>query len=257
MPFPFLAVAIGAGISAISAVGKAKERTAAYEQRLQDLNQGKERLDQGFSQAQASYKQATAHAEAQAKEKKDELSLLSSETIANRDMALKQTGELGSMESQLQAMQLATLSVQNRQEVGKATMQAAASGFRGNNSALGIVEATQAAQADAMTQARMQAKLSNRQTYAKASQSYISSTQQAEGYQREIERTGAELSRTLEGYDLQMAQAKATYDLEGGFLRQDVGYMKTTGKKAMDWANIGGGLADVGSGAMNAYVLFK
>jgi len=255
---PLLAVGLIAGglLGLGGGASKAKQREAEYQDKLQDLNRQKEILDTQYSQAKDSYNLATQQAKMKTQESNTELALLGRETIENRDLAIDQTGKAGSMQSAINASQLATLAIQNQMQVGQATQQAATSGFRGSASAMNQVTNAQLATEMATEQARMQSKLSNYQTYASAVGTYTSATQQAEAYSRQIDLNKSELSRQLESFDLQMGQQKEMYDLQGGYLSSDIHYMETEGKKALQsakgWDIVGGTIG----GALSAGAMF-
>lgn len=248
---------IGGGLLGLGGgVSKSKQREAEYQDKLQELNRQKEVLDTQFSQAKDSYNLASTQARERTEETNTELALLGKETLENRDLALGQTGKSGAMQSEINAMQLATLAIQNQMQVGQATQQAATSGFRGSASAMNQVTNAQLATEMATEQARMQSKLSNYQTYASAVRTYTSATQQAEAYNRQIDQNKNELDRQLVSLDLQMNQQKERYELEGGYLSSDIEYMKTEGRKALrsaqTWDILGGTL----SGALSGGAMF-
>lgn len=249
---------IGGGLLGLgSGISKSKQRKAEFEGKLEDLNRQKELLDTQFSQVKDSYNLATSQAKARTADQKDELSLLSKQTLENRDLALDQTGKAGRMQSEIGAMQLATLAIQSKMEEGAATQQAATSGFRGTGSALNTIEVVKLASEMATEQAMMQNKLNRYQTYASAVGTYTSATQQSEAYERQIDMNERELDRQLAQMDLQMEQEREMYEQRGGYLSSDIHYMKTTGKKALSdaqaWDIIGG----TASGALSGGAMFS
>lgn len=251
-----LGLIAGGALGLINGASKARQREAEYEDKLEELNRQKKILDTQFSQAKESHELATVQAKAQTDEANKELDLLGKETLDNRDLALDQTAKAGSMQSEVNALQLATLAVQNTQQVGQARQQAASSGFRGTGSAMNLVDNTSQSAKSATAQAKMQSRLSNFQTYASAVNNYTSATQQAEAYERKIEQNKNALDRQLEAMDLSMEQTSQMYELQGGYLGSDIEYLKTKGKKALggaQWWDVTGGMLN---GALNGGAMF-
>ena len=248
---------IGGGLLGLgSGLSKAKQREADYQDKLEDLNRQKQLLDTQFSQAKQSHELATDQAKAQVSEANAELNLLGQETIDNRDMALDQTAKAGSMQSEVNAMQLATLAVQNTQQTGEARQQAATSGFRGSGTALNLVDNADRQAQSSTAQARMQSKLSNYQTYASAVSNYTSATQQAEAYARKIQQNQNDLERHLASLDQNLGHAQELYELQGGYLASDIQYMNTEGKDALAGAMFWDAAGGMFGGAFNGAGLF-
>lgn len=244
---------IGGGLLGLGkGISKSEQRKAEYEDRLQEMDRQKEVLDSQYNQAKESHNLATQQAKERTQEANTELDLLGKQTLENRDLALDQTGKAGAMQSGAQALQLATLAIQNKVQEGQATQQAATSGFRGSGSAMNPVSNVQLASEMATEQAKMQSKLANYQTYASAISTYTSANQQADAYARQIDQNKSELQRQLASHDLQMAQVRENYELQGGYLSSDIQYMKTEGKKALreaqGWDIVGGMLGGALSG---------
>lgn len=246
----------GGALGLASGVSKSKQREAEYRDKLEDLNRQKQVLDTQFNQAKESHQLATTQAKEQVSEANAELDLLGQETIDNRDMALEQTSKAGSMQSEVNAMQLATLAVQNTQHTGDARQQAATSGFRGTGSALNLVDNAKRSAQSATSQAKMQSKLSNYQTYASAVSNYTSANQQAAAYARKIDQNKNELDRQLTKLDQNLSHTQDMYQLQGGYLASDIEYLKSEGKDALKdaqlWDIAGGTLG----GALNGAGMF-
>ncbi|MDC7229717.1 MAG: hypothetical protein PQJ48_05370 [Sphaerochaetaceae bacterium] len=240
-----LGAVAGGLMGAINGRNKAAQREAEYQDKLEDLNRQKTLLDTGYNQAKQSYNLGVEQAKAGTAEANTELNLLAEETLANRDMALEQTATAGSMQSTVNALQLATLEVQNTQQTGAARQQAATSGFRGTGTAQARVENAISAGATAKDTARKQNQIARYQTYTSALNNYVSANQQEAAYRRKITQNNNALEREIGKLDLQLAQAKETYELKGGYLASDINYLKTEGRKALDsarkWDIIGGG----------------
>ena len=251
-----LGLIAGGALGLINGASKANQREADYQDKLEELNRQKTILDTQFNQAKDSYDLSTSHAKQQVSEANNELSLLGQETLDNRDMSLAQTSKAGSMQSEVNAMQLATLAVQNTQQTGEARQQAATSGFRGTASALNLVDNAKRTAQSTTAQAKMQSKLSNYQTYASAVGNYTSATQQADAYARKIEQNKNDLDRQLAALDQNLAQTEEMYQLQGGYLASDIDYMKKEGKKALGnaqfWDVTGGML----NGALSGGAMF-
>lgn len=251
-------MAIAGGVLGLAkGISKQNQRKQEYEDKIQELERQQAMLDTQYSQAKESVGLATEQSKIVAAENKAELNLLATETIANRDMSIGMTAEAGSMQSEINAMQVATLAVQNQQQEGQARSQAASSGFRGTGTAMNLVDnATRQGDAS-MSQARMQSKVSNFQTYGSALSTYTSANQQAEAYERRIVQTEKQLERDLQKYDLQLSQAKETYDQKGGYLAADLTYLEGDGKKALGWARTMDVVGGVFSGAAQGYSMFS
>lgn len=243
-------------LGALNGLFKARQREADFQDKLEDLNRQKAALDTQYNQARESHELATQQSKDQVKEANEELSLLSRETLDNRDMALDRTSKAGSMQSEVNAMQLATLAVQGKQQTGDARQQAATSGFRGTGSALNLVENAKRSVESATAQARMQSKLSNYQTYASAVSNYTSATQQADAYVRKITQNNNQLERHLAELDLGMEHTTETYEQQGGFLAADIDYMNTKGRKAVDDAKVWDVVGGAFDGLMTGIQLF-
>lgn len=234
----------------------AELRKAEYEGKLEELDRQRKLLDMQFSQEMMGHELGVRQATARTEEANKELQLLSEETLDNRDLALEQTARTGSMQSEINAMQLATLAVQNTRQVGQARQQAATSGFRGMGSALNVVEQARSTARLSTIQAKMQSRMANYQTYASALHSYTSATQQAQAYQRKIEQNRTELDRQLAAMELEMEQKRQLYELQGGYLASDIEYMNREGKRALETAmfwDVTGGLT---LGAMQGVTMF-
>ncbi|MGE0075342.1 MAG: hypothetical protein AB7S52_08955 [Sphaerochaetaceae bacterium] len=251
-----LGLIAGGAIGLINGASKARQREADYEDKLEDLNRQKTILDTQFNQAKESHELATTQAKQQVSEANQELTLLGQETLDNRGMSLAQTSKAGSMQSEINAMQLATLAVQNTQQTGEVRQQAATSGFRGTASALNLVDNAKRSARSTTAQAKMQSKLSNYQTYASAVGNYTSATQQADAYTRKIEQNKNDLDRQLATLDQKLSQADEMYQLEGGYIGSDIEYLKTEGKKALgaaQWWDVTGGMLN---GALSGGSMF-
>jgi len=216
-------------------IASANSRNAEYQDKVEELNRSKEQLNQQYSQAKDSYSLSVDQAKDSLADTNKELGLLADETLANRDMAIKQTATSGGMQSQLDAAQIATLAVQNEQSVGAANQAAATSGFRGTGTAKNVVKNTQSSADDAMAQARMQSDLSKYQTYASAVSTYTDANQRVASYNRKIEQNQTDTDRQLEALQLQMDQTTDSYNLQGGYLASDLEYLQTKGKSAMQF----------------------
>jgi hypothetical protein len=252
----FGAAVAGLGLGLADAVGKSKAREAEYQDKLNELERTKALLDTQFSQAKQSYNLATDQAREQTAEANKELRLLSSETLDNRDMALDQTARAGSMQSEINAMQMATLAVENQQQLGEATQRVATSGFRGTGTALSLVENVKEAGSFSTQQARMQSMMSNYRTYASAVSNYTSATQQADAYMRKIRQNKNQLNRELEKLELQMNQTTETYMQKGGYLAEDIEYMKDEGYKALQWGMFTDSVSSVVGGLVGGITMF-
>lgn len=252
-----IGMAIAGGVLGLAkGISKQNQRKQEYDDKIQELERQQAMLDTQYSQAKESVALATKQSKAVAAENKAELNLLATETIANRDMSIGMTAEAGSMQSEINAMQVATLAVQNQQQEGQARSQAASSGFRGTGTAMNLVDnATRQGDAS-MSQARMQSKVSNFQTYGSALSTYTSANQQAEAYERRIVQTENQLKRDIKKYELQLRQAKDTYDQKGGYLTADLTYLKEDGKKALGWARALDVVGGVFSGVAQGYSMF-
>lgn len=251
-------MAIAGGVlGLVKGISKQNQRKQEYDDKIQDLERQQAMLDTQYSQAKESVGLATEQSKIVAAENKAELNLLATETIANRDMSIGMTAKAGSMQSEINAMQVATLAVQNQQQEGQARSQAASSGFRGTGTAMNLVDnATRQGDAS-MSQARMQSKVSNFQTYGSALSTYTSANQQAEAYERRIVQTEKQLERDLQKYDLQLSQAKETYDQKGGYLAADLAYLEGAGKTALGWARALDVVGGAFSGAAQGYSMFS
>lgn len=235
-------------------IASANSRNAEYQDKLEELNRSQEQLDQQYSQAKDSYSLSVDQAKDSLADTNKELGLLANETLANRDLAIKQTAKSGGMQSQLDAAQIATLAVQNEQSVGAANQQAATSGFRGTGTAKNVMENTQRSADDAIAQARMQSDLSKYQTYASAVNTYTDANQRVASYQRQIEQNQTDSDRQLEALQLQMEQTTDSYNLQGGYLASDLEYLQTKGKSAMQFGatmDLFGGLFSGASAGAN------
>lgn len=255
---PLTLALIGGGLGLLNGWGNSSARKAEFEDKKTDLERQQASLKENYSQAQSSYNLATENANAVAQENKDEYNLLADETLANRDTTLEQTATNGSMQSQVNAAQIATLAVQSKQSEGAANQSVATSGFRNTGTAMNLVENAKSSNADTMKQAKMQSKLANSQTFTQAVNNYTSANQQIDAYQRRVEQTESQLERDLSKLDLQMEQTKKTYDLQGGYLTADLETMN--GKEAANnlwWAQAGDWVSGVVSGATSLSSFFK
>lgn len=236
----------GGLLGGLSGRNKAKQREAEYQDKLEDLNRQKTLLDTGYNQAKQSYNLGVEQAKEGTAEANTELNLLAEETIANRDMAIDQTAKVGSMQSEVNALQLATLEVQNTQQAGVARQQAATSGFRGTGTSQARVENAIGAGAMASESARKQNKIARYQSYSSALNTYVSANQQEAAYRRRITQNNNDLAREIARFDLQLAQTEENYNLQGGYLASDINYLRTEGREAVDsaskWDILGGGL---------------
>jgi len=256
---PLSWAAIGGGILGLfSGWGNANARQDEFDDKKEDLGRQEEVLDSNYSQAQSSYNLATTNANAVAQENKDEYNLLADEALANRDTTLKQTATNGSEQSKINAMQLATLTVQSKQVEGSANQSVATSGFRNSGTAMNLVDNAKSSNADTIKQARMQSKLANSQTFTQAVNNYTSANQQIDAYQRRVELTESQLQRDLGKLDLQMDQTTDTYDLQGGYLTADIDYMNSDkAESALWWAKAGDFIGGAVDGASSVYSMFK
>jgi len=241
---------LGMAIGAANAIAANNQRNAEFDDKLDELRRQENILSTQYSQAQASYDLSVEQATQSVENANKELGILADQTIANRDMALTQQGKSGSMQSQLNAMQLATLNIQNEQAQGAANQQVATSGFRNSGTARNVVENAQRSGDMAIKQASLQASMSNYQTYSSALNTFTSANQQYDAYQRQIEANDDNLDMQLEQMELQMDQTTQMYEIEHGYLTADINYMEDEGRDALEQANIWGSLGAVGSGIM-------
>ena len=224
---------VGGVIGLGNGIASAKSQQAGFDDKLTELNHSVETLDSNYNQATASYELSKKQSIEAAKATTDEYSFLAEETLENRDTSLAQSATTGSMQSQVNAAQIATLEVENEKAVGTANSAAASSGFRGTGTSKNIVDNAKSSGADIIKQAKMQASLSNAQTYNQAVNNYTSANQQEAAYQRRIAETEDTLDRTLASLDLAQDQAEENYTREGGYLTSDIDYMNTEGKSAL------------------------
>jgi len=232
------ALAIGGAIGGLlKGSASANARQADYEDKVEELNRSKETLTTQYSQAGASDALARSQALLVAKENKAEFNLLADETLANRDMAITQKGKASSMESQINATQIATLAVENEKAMGAAGQQVATSGFRGTGTAGNVADEAKRAAAVSLAQAKAQNNLVNFQSYASAVSAYTSANQQIASYKRKVDAVDSDYQRNIASLDLRKAQTKELYDQQSGFLTEDIGYMEGEGYTAMKQAS--------------------
>ena len=256
---PLIGLAIAGGVLGLAkGWGNARARKAEFEDKKQDLERQEEALDDNYSQAKESYNLATDQTKAVAEATKTEYNLLADETEANRDTTLEQTSTTGSAQSHINAMQLATLSVQAEQAEGSANQAVATSGFRTSGTAGNLVANAKSSNADTISQAKMQAKLADSQTFNQAVNNYTSANQQIAAYQRKVEQTESQLQMDLDSLDLQMEQTTENYNREGGYLTDDIDYMESDkAKNALWWAQAGDIVGGAFDGAASIYSSFK
>ena len=241
----------GIALGAINGISQMNQRNAEYQDKLDELNYQHDQLDLQYSQAQQSNALAAQQAQDQTAEANAEMNLLADQTIGNRDTAVKQTAQSGSMQSHLNALQMATLNVQNKQTEGAASQQVATSGFRNSGTAGNVLENAKRSSQMSTQQAQLQADMSNFQTYASALNTFTSANQQADAYRRQIEGNNNALDDQLEQLQLQMNQTTETYELQGGYIGSQIEYMEGEGRDALDQANGWGFFGSVLSGALS------
>lgn len=237
-------------------IGKAKQREAEYQDKLEEIQRQQTILDTQFNQARQSYELGVSQARESTAEANAELDLLATETIVNRDRVVGQTQKAGAMQSVVNAMHLAELQVQNTQQTGAARQQAATSGFRGTGTAQARVENAISAGEAAKDIAQKQNKIATFQTYASALNTYTSANQQEDAYRRKIEMNESALGRELAKLDLGLAQTREMHELQGGYLASDLEYLKTEGKKALDSAKVWDVFGGIGGGILQGLGMF-
>ena len=193
-------------------------------------------MDKQYTQSQQTYDLSKEQLNENTDYANAELNLLGDQTIKNRDTSLGQTATIGARQGEINALQIATLDIQNKQQVGSANQAAATSGFRGSGSALNVINNTKTLTQDARKQATMQSNLSNYSTFASAVNNYTNANQQYDAYMRKIDENEFMRDQQLESMNLQMKQTKDMYDLQGGYLASDIDYMNNEGKDALNTA---------------------
>ena len=242
---------LGAALGAINGISQMNQRNAEYEDRLDELNYQKNILDKQYSQAQTSFNLSLNHQKEQTERANAEIGILADQTIANRDTSIGQQAKAGAMQSQLNAMQLATLNVQNQQAEGTANQQVATSGFRNSGTAGNVRDNAQRNSRLSTKQANLQVSMSNFQTYASALNTFTSANQQYDAYQRQVALNNENLDDQLEEMQLQMDQTTEMYNLQGGYIGSQIDYLNGEGKNALDQANGWGFFGSVLSGALS------
>ena len=76
-------------------IGKAKQREAEYQDKLEEIQRQQTILDTQFNQARQSYDLGVSQARESTAEANAELDLLATETIVNRDRVVGQTQKAG------------------------------------------------------------------------------------------------------------------------------------------------------------------
>lgn len=260
MSFTAIAAAItgglAGGLGAFRGTNKAKQREAEYQAKLEELEQSQKELDLSFNQAKESYNLGVSQARAEIGEANKENELLAKQTLENRDMQLGHASRTAADQSKVSTNQLATLAVDLKQQEAEATQASATSGFRGTGSALNLVDNAKSRSKTTLAAARMQKEVSEYQSYASAVQNYTSLNQQEAAYRRKIEQNNSSLHRELARLDLQMHQAEGMHELRGGYLGDQIEYMKTEGSKAVKEAGIWDVINGTIDGIMQGVSLF-
>jgi hypothetical protein len=255
MSLLLIGAAVGGLIGLAQGANNANVRQAEYDDKLEDLNRQKAILDKQYTQSQQSYDLSKDQLNESTDYANTELNLLGDQTIKNRDTSLNQTATIGAKQSEINALQIATLDIQNKQQVGSANQAAATSGFRGSGSALNVLNNTRTLTQDARKQATMQSNLSNYSTFASAVNNFTNANQQHDAYMRKIDENEFMRDQQLESMNLQMEQTKDMYDLQGGYLASDIEYMDGEGRDALKTAQAFDILGGIFSGAVSGGTL--
>lgn len=221
---------IGGGLRAAAS---AREKQAAYDAKLRELERQREALDESYNQAIESRALSHTHQEAIKKERGDEIDYLSGIAEENFERTHGQLQRQARDQSLLSAMHISTLAVEAGMAESEATQAVAASGFRGTGTAFSRAENVSEASAFAMSKASMQVRASNAQAFASAKNNYVNHEQQQAAYDRELDKLDDAWGRYMEQKEMEDRHLEDTYARKGGFIGSEIDYMEGEG-----WDNL-------------------